>query len=224
METIPMIELVYLEGGTFQMGSNDGENDEKPVHTVTVNSFYIGKYEVTQNQWCAVMGENSRRNIDCSDCPVECVYWDSIQEFIRELNQKTGKKFRLPTEAEWEFAARGGNMSGGYPYSGSNSLKEVAWYWDNSELIIHPVGQKSPNEIGLYDMSGNVWEFCSDLYLQNYYTSSPSNNPENKKYGSEHVARGGGASGYNGYCRVSSRCYWITDGGYWIGFRLLMEE
>ena len=155
---LPDIAMVYVSGGTFTMGAtseqgSDAYDWEKPAHSVTLSGYYIGKYEVTQELWKAVMGSNPSR-FKGDNLPVEQVSWDDVQEFLRKLNAMTGKRYRLPTEAEWEFAARGGNSSRGYKYSGSNSLGSVAWYYDNSGSRTHAVGTKSPNELGIYDMSG----------------------------------------------------------------------
>ncbi len=185
--------MVYVSGGTFMMGttSEQGSNafyDEKPAHSVTLSSFYLCKYEVTQALWRAVMGNNPS-NFKGNNLPVEKVSWDDCQTFITRLNNLTGKNFRLPTEAEWEYAARGGNRSRGYKYSGSNVLSDVAWYDDNSGGKTHPVGSKSPNELGLYDMSGNVFEWCSDWY--GTYSSSSQTNPAGSSGGSRRVNRGG---------------------------------
>ena len=196
--------MVYVQGGTFQMGSNDSEaySDEKPIHSVTLSDYYIGETEVTQELWEAVMGNNPSY-FKGSNKPVERVSWDDCQEFIRKLNQKTGKNFCLPTEAQWEYAARGGNKSRGYKYAGSNTIGDVAWYYDNSSSSTHPVGTKLPNELGLYDMSGNVWEWCSDW--DGDYSTSSQTNPMGPSTGSDRVLRGG--CWYNGahYCRVAYR-------------------
>jgi formylglycine-generating enzyme required for sulfatase activity len=201
------IEMVFVEGGTFQMGATaeqgrNAESNERPVHSVTLNDFYIGKYEVTQAQWKAVMGVNPS-SFQGDDCPVENVLWKDIQEFIKKLNQLTGKTYRLPTEAEWEYAARGGKKSKGYQYAGGNSIKEVAWYNGNTGYGTHPVGQKQPNELGLYDMSGNVWEWCQDWY--DSYASSSQTNPTGPTSGSYRVLRGGSWDYGVGECRVSNR-------------------
>ena len=155
--------MVFVQGGSFQMGSNNGQSDEKPVHSVTVSDFYIVKYEVTQKEWRDIMGSNPSK-WKGDNLPVEKVSWDDVQTFIKKLNAKTGLNYRLPTEAEWEYAARGGNKSNGYKYSGSNDIGSVAWYASNSGSKTHSVGQKKPNELGIYDMTGNVWEWCNDWY------------------------------------------------------------
>ena len=209
-------------GATAEQGS-DAYSDEKPTHSVTVSDFYIGKYEVTQAQWKAVMGSNPSE-FKGDNLPVENVSWNDIQEFIQKLNAQTGKKFRLPTEAEWEYAARGGNQSKGYKYSGSNSIGDVAWYYDNSSSKTHPVGQKSPNELGIYDMTGNVYEWCQDWYDSSAYSSSSQTNPTGPNSGSNRVLRGGGWGSAAGGCRVSRRGYSYPDYRFYgFGFRLVME-
>ena len=200
-------EMVRVEGGTFRMGAtseqeDEADSDEKPVHGVTLSSYYIGKTEVTQALWQAVMGSNPSR-FEGSDLPVECVSWNDCQEFIQKLNRLTGRNFRLPTEAEWEFACRGGNNSRGYKYSGSNNLGSVAWYEDNSGGQTHPVGTKAPNELGIFDMSGNVWEWCNDWYGN--YTSNSQTNPTGSQSGSCRVNRGGSWFSIAGDCRSSDR-------------------
>jgi formylglycine-generating enzyme required for sulfatase activity len=202
-------DMVYVKGGKFTMGctseQEDCGDDEKPSHKVTLSGFNIGKYEVTQLQWQAVMGTNPSDNKGCGECPVEKVSWNDIQEFIKKLKKLTGKRFRLPTEAEWEFAARGGTRSQGYKYAGSNSLGSVAWYEENSNDNTHPVGQKLPNELGLYDMAGNVFEWCTDRYGRNYYNTSPSSNPKGPSSGAGRVLRGGGWYYSATRCRVADR-------------------
>ena len=197
-------EMVFVEGGTFQMGSNDGESDEQPVHQVTLSNYHIGKTEVTQELWQAVMGSNpSYSGFKGAKNPVNNVSWNDCQEFISKLNRLTGGRFRLPTEAEWEYAARGGNKSRGYKYSGSDYLGRVAWYEDNSDSKVHPVGSKSPNELGLYDMSGNVREWCSDWY--DSYLSSPQTNPTGPSSGNNRMGRGGSWDHNATRCRVANR-------------------
>ena len=185
--------MVWVDGGTFRMGAtseqgSDAYSDENPVHSVTLSGYYIGKTEVTQALWKAVMGSNPSR-FKGDNLPVEWVSWNDCQEFIRKLNSLTGQNFRLPTEAEWEFACRGGNNSRGYKYSGSNYIDNVAWYWDNSGEKTHPVATKLPNELGIYDMCGNVWEWCSDWYGD--YSSGAQTNPKGPYDGSIRVFRGG---------------------------------
>ncbi len=206
--------MVYVEGGSFMMGYDDSDamDDEKPVHREYVSSFRIGKYEVKQREWKAVMGNNPSR-FKGDNLPVEKVSWDDCQQFIRKLNALTGKNFRLPTEAEWEYAARGGNLSRGYKYSGSNSIGSVAWYTENSGKKTHPVGTKSANELGLYDMSGNVWEWTSDNWCGDYNKSRTSQNL---------VSRGGGWLSTAGYCRVSNLRFERTIRYYDLGLRLAL--
>ena len=199
-------EMVYVNGGTFTMGAtaeqgSDVDSNEKPTHSVTVSDFYIGKYEVTQAQWRAVMGSNPS-NFTGDNYPVEDVSWNDVQEFIEKLNAQTGKNFRLPTEAEWEYAARGGNKSKSYKYSGSNIIGDVGWYKDNARGA-HPVGQKAPNELGIYDMTGNVWEWCQDRYGD--YSSSSQTNPTGPSSGYNHIMRGGSWCYYAKYCHISRR-------------------
>ena len=200
-------EMVLVRGGTFTMGCTselgyDCYNDEKPAHQVTVSDFQIGIYEVTQAQWQAVMGSNPS-NFKGDNLPVENVSWNDVQEFIRTLNDRTNKQYRLPTEAEWEFAASGGNNSKGYTYSGSDNLSVVAWYRDNSEDKTHPVGTKSPNELGIYDMSGNVREWCSDWY--DSYNSNAQTDPKGPSSRSHRVVRGGSWDHFARQVRVSYR-------------------
>ncbi len=215
------LEMVFVKGGTFMMGSNNGGDDERPVHQVTVSDFSIGKYEVTQAQWRILMGSNSSNFSGCDQCPVEQVSWDDVQQFITTLNSKTGKKYRLPTEAEWEYAARGGNQSRGYTYSGGNDIGSVAWYDGNSGYKTHAVGQKQANELGIYDMSGNVWEWCSDWYGP--YSSSAEVNPSGGYSSKSRVSRGGGW-GYNPQnCRMANRDFNVPGASYFnLGFRLVL--
>jgi formylglycine-generating enzyme len=221
------LEMVFVEGGTFQMGSND-YNDEKPIHPVTLSSFYIGKYEITQKQWRDVMGSDppTLQFKGCNNCPVERVSWNDIQDFLQKLNAKTtGKKYRLPTEAEWEYAARGGNQSKSYKYSGSNTLGNVAWYGSNSDSKTHNVGTKQANELGIYDMSGNVWEWCSDWYAKDYYQNSPSRNPTGASSEVYRVIRGGSWYYSDTDCRVSYRFNNFPASRYYIvGFRVVRYD
>ncbi len=216
------IEMVWVEGGSFNMGSNDGSIIEKPVHSVTLDGYYIGKYEVTQALWQAVMGSNPSY-FKGDNRPVEEVSWNDCQQFVSKLNQLTGKKFSLPTEAQWEYAARGGSKSKGYTYSGSNNIGNVAWYDGNSNGNTHPVGQKALNELGIYDMSGNVWEWCLDWYDGDYYSNSPSRNPVNNSAASSRVLRGGGWGSLAEGCRVASRINGTpTDRDFNLGLRLVV--
>ena len=200
-------EMVWVRGGTFRMGAtseqgSDAYSEEKPVHSVTLSSYYIGKTEVTQALWKEVMGSNPSY-FKGDNLPVENVSWNDCQEFIRKLNALTGRNFRLPNEAEWEFACRGGNNSRGYKYSGSNYIDNVAWYSGNSGNKTHPVATKSPNELGIYDMSGNVLEWCSDWYGD--YSSGAQTNPKGPESGSYRVSRGGTWSYLARFCCSSDR-------------------
>ena len=216
-------EMVFVEGGTFQMGSELGDADEQPVHAVTLSSIYIGKYEVTQKQWLEVMGSNPSYFTNCDQCPVEYVSWNDVQDYIQRLNAQTGKQYRLPTEAEWEFAARGGLEGKGYVYSGSNDLQEVGYFYDNSNGDIHGVGNKRPNELGIFDMSGNVWEWCNDWYEA--YGSNPVKNPQGPASGNARVLRGGGWYSDAQYCRSASRDWYNPDGRFnSLGFRLVLSS
>ena len=197
------------------------DSDEKPVHSVTLSDYYIGETEVTQELWEAVMGSNPS-SFKGSQKPVESVSWHDCKEFITKLNRLTGKNFRLPTEAEWEYAARGGNKSKGYKYSGSNTIDNVAWYRDNSGKATHNVKTKSPNELGIYDMSGNVWEWCEDWY--GYYSSGSQTNPAGPSTGSRRVLHGGSWYDHAGSCRVSNRSYYPVNRSYYIGFRLALSQ
>ena len=217
--------MVYVSGGTFTMGAtseqgSDAYDWEKPAHSVTLSGYYIGKYEVTQELWKAVMGSNPSY-YKGDNLPVERVSWNDVQEFLRKLNAMTGKRYRLPTEAEWEFAARGGNSSRGYKYSGGNSLGSVAWYYDNSGSRTHAVGTKSPNELGIYDMSGNVLEWCQDWWGS--YSSSSQRNPKGPNSGSDRVDRGGSWLNDARLCRVSNRGGNTPDDrNFSLGFRLAL--
>ena len=198
--------MIHVEGGTFQMGATqeqkDPYEDERPVHQVTLSPYYIGETEVTQELWQTVMGSNPS-HYKGPLLPVERVGWDDCVAFIGKLNERTGQNFRLLTEAEWEFAARGGNKSRGYQYSGSNNLDDVAWYDSNSGSSTHDVKTKQPNELGIYDMSGNVWEWCQDW--KDSYKGESQKNPTGASSGSRRVKRGGSWDDFVGACRVAFR-------------------
>ncbi|WP_019613902.1 SUMF1/EgtB/PvdO family nonheme iron enzyme [Psychromonas ossibalaenae] len=190
IDPVTDMELAFIKEGCYQMGDvfGDGYDTEKPVHEVCIDDFYMGKYEVTQAQWLAVMGSNPS-SFTGNSRPVENVSWNDAQNFIRKLNQKSGRKYRLPTEAEWEYAARSGGKK--EKYAGSSSAEKGAWYSDNSGQKTHFVGQKSANGLGLYDMSGNVWEWCVDGFSESFYSQSPRNNPQGPAADSDRVSRGG---------------------------------
>lgn len=206
------MKMIFVEGGAFSMGATaeqeDDANDcdspnEYPVRAITLDSFYIAECEVTQSQWRKVMGSNP----SCSegeDLPVENVSWNDAKEFCEKLSELTGRKYMLPTEAQWEYAARGGKKSKGFKYSGSNDSDDVAWHFYNSDNSIHSVKTKLPNELGLYDMSGNALEWCQDRY-RNKYDESDTINPAGPSSGSSRVRRGGSWFADVRDCRVSSR-------------------
>ncbi len=235
-------QMVLVSGGSFTMGctheqGSDCNLDEKPASIKKIKTFSISKYEITQIQWESLMGNNPSSNIGCAQCPVENVSWDDIQYFITKLNARTGKKYRLPTEEEWEYAARGGKQSSGFKYSGSNSLDEVGWYYENSgdrrlddnywsassvernNGRSHPVGQKKSNELGLFDMSGNVYEWCNDWY-KNYH----GNKYVGDFTGWYRVLRGGGWGIDAKECRVTLRDNSPMDyRNFTVGFRLVSD-
>ncbi len=192
-----------IKGGTFNMGDIHGEWDEITVHQVTVKSFSMGIAEVTQAQWKTIMGKNPSYDQSDENQPVTDVNWIDCMEFIRKLNEITGRKFRLPTEAEWEFAARGGNYSKDYIYSGSDNPDSVAWQSEFDSEKPHAIMQKKPNELGLYDMSGNVWEWCSDWW--GMYPSAAQLNPKGPAHGDSRVLRGGSWGSSAEYCRATLR-------------------
>ena len=233
--------MVFVKGGTFQMGSNDGDDDEKPVHSVTVSDFYIGKYEVTQKEWKEIM-DNNPSHWKGDDLPVESVSWYDAVEFCNRKSEAEGLTkcytgsgknikcnfsaggYRLPTEAEWEYAACGGiegeNAHSRFRYSGSNNIGDVAWYSSNSGGKTHKVGTKQPNELGIYDMSGNVWEWCNDWYEEDYYNKSPKNDPRGPSSAEYSVLRGGSWNPYGNDCRVANRSsYAPSVSSSIIGFR-----
>ena len=233
---IPDIEMkcVYVESGTFQMGSAEsGPNDEKPMHAVRLShSFWMGTCEVTQVQWRALMGTDPSK-YKGDELPVEMVSWYKVMEFCRKLTDREHKAdrlpedhvYRLPTEAEWEYAARGGNRSRGFEYPGSDDPNEVAWHWPRSFEETHEVGTKRPNELGLYDMAGNVWEWCLDWYAPDYYGRSPKANPANRDYGEKkyRVCRGGSWGLYPTHCRSANRGGGTPTGRFYsYGFRVVL--
>ncbi len=237
-----LLPMIFVQGGSFMMGSNEGESDEKPVHQVTVSDFYIGKYEVTQKEWVEVMGNNPS-NWKGDNLPVECVSWLDAVDYCNKRSIKEGLQpcysgsgnslscnfnangYRLPTEAEWEYAARGGSNSKGYKYSGSNNLSEVAWWNGNSGSKTHPAGTKTANELGIYDMSGNVWEWCWDWYDSGYYAKSQSSDPQGVGSGRSRVLRGGSWCDNGSNCRVAFRNnYYSGNGSSYFGFRVLRAK
>ncbi len=233
------IQMIYVKGGYFFRGCDDRKysseefDNEKPVHRVNVTSFNMGKYEITQGQWRTLMGilpeaytGSDYVNKDCDKCPVVKVNYDEVQEFIKRLNAKyPGKNYRLPTELEWEYAARGGQYSGKYTYPGSNKLNTVAWY-GRPNGATHPVGEKQPNELGIYDMAGNVMEWCSDWYDADYYkTTLDAVDPKGPPTGDKKVLRGGSYYGDDATCRSTYRSRFLPKTRQWnIGFRLATDN
>ena len=198
-------QMVTVPGGCFKFGNYtliSGDDDERPPHKVCLDSFSIGKHEVTQALWSAVMGSNPSTSLG-DEYPVTNVSWEDIEHFLRKLNDETGKKYRLPTEAEWIYAASSGGKK--EKYSGGKDLDKLAWYDKNANKTIHIVGQKSANRLGLYDMSGNVWEWCSDWYGAEYYMTSRINNPNGPSSGTRHVLHGGSFSSIKNSVRIGNR-------------------
>lgn len=223
-QEITLPEMVLVQGSTFDMGSITGVKNERPVHPVVLKSFYIGVYEVTQSMWQQVMGYNPSYFKNCPNCPVEEATPGQVDEFIAKLNTLTGKYYRLPTEAEWEYAARGGNQSKGYHYCGSDSLFDVGWVRDNADKKTHEVGLKKPNELGLYDMSGNVWELCIDWWNPAYYKKRVRDNPVNLKKATFRVTRGGSWRSGEERCYTTARNRNVYDHHKQnCGFRLVMD-
>lgn len=220
-------DMVFVEGGIFDMGSDKGQEDEQPIHTVKLKDFYIGKYPVTQAQWEEVMGVNPSHFEGCPDHPVEQVKMAHCKEFITRLRRLTGLKFRLPTEAEWEYAAGGGAVQPGFKYAGGTSLKDLGWYDKNSGNRTHPVGEKVSNSLDLFDMSGNVQELCQDYYDADYYGFAAHRiitNPKGPKEGTHHVTRGGSWAETTDSSRITFRGYlrWDADTNN-VGLRLVMD-
>lgn len=218
--------MVFVDGGSFMMGDNNPEHrdshDNKPAHWVEINPFFIGRFEVTQEEWEIVMGENPA-SFKGEDLPVENVSWNDISQFIDKLNELTGMEFRLPSEAEWEYAAKGGKYAMGYDFAGSDFIKAVAWFKSNSKNTTHPVGSKRPNELGIFDMSGNVAEWCYDTYERNYYEKMVNDNPKGPDTRENKVNRGGGWLMDESYQKVDARNVNSADErNPSLGFRLAM--
>jgi formylglycine-generating enzyme required for sulfatase activity len=214
--------MIAIPGGTFQMGSNDYA-DTKPLHVVTLSSFHIGKFQISQAHWLTVMGSLPNVGFRGENLPVERVSWYDVVDFCEKLSKQTGKKYRLPTEAEWEYACRAGS-TGRYCF-GDNEvlLNEYAWSYKNSHNKTHPVGQLKPNDWRLYDMHGNVWEWCQDWYNKNYYDRSPKKNPKGPSSGTYRVLRGGSWGGYTSLdCNSACRDPVVPDSQYHdVGFRVV---
>ena len=222
------LEMVHVAGGTFTMGNDEARglkvnyDASRPEHRVTVGDFYIGRYEVTQGQWAAVTGERPSKASGNDSLPVEQVSWEAAQRFCTLLSQMTGMRFRLPTEAEWEFAARGGAFSRNTPFAGSPAMAAAGWFCVNSEGHTHPVGRLKANELGLYDMSGNVMEWCSDWMAP--YAAGEAVNPEGPSDGESRVLRGGHYNSTSPGCTVYDRAWYLPTGGYeYFGLRVVLE-
>ena len=218
-EPITGMQFIWVPEGCFQMGSNSGDSDEKPVHKVCLDGFWIGKYEVTQKQWKNIMGSNPS-SFKGENKPVESVSWNDAKAFISKLNQQSNGIFALPSEAQWEYAARSGGKD--EKYSGGNNADSFAWYLGNSGRVTNIVGKKSPNGLGLYDMSGNVWEWCEDVYQSDGYFEHTRNNPLVTGGGSDRVNRGGCWDDSFGSVRCAYRCGGGQSNTYYcLGFRLI---
>jgi len=217
--------MVKVNGGRFNMGMDSLMRfSQPPAHNVKLNTFYIGKYEVTQEEYASVMGTNPSFFGNCPNCPVENVSWDDAQKFIARLNSISDKKYRLPTEAEWEYTAKGGSQSKGFYFSGGNDFDEIAWHNQNSNYSTHAVGLKQPNELGLYDLSGNVGEFCSDIWAEDYYQHSPVENPKGPNNGTYRVLRGGSWLVFEWSCITHVRSHISPYKAYNdVGFRLATD-
>ena len=215
------MKMIRVDGGTFHMGAYDDDKDAMPIHTVTLDGYFISECEITQSQWIALMGYNIS-NFTGVNHPVDNVSWDEALAFCRELSRITGKHYTLPTEAQWEYAASGGKKSQGYVYSGSYSPGQVAWFKENNGVSSYPVKQAMPNELGLFDMSGNVLEWCMDWYDKDYYHYSPEQNPTGPAVGTQRVLRGGSWRGTATNCRVSHRRHSVpSHRSSSIGFRVV---
>ena len=249
--------MVFIQGGTLRIGNNIGESDEKPMHSVTLSDFNIGKYEVTldqfkkfadetgyktdadidggsdiwfKNKWVKRAGVNWKCDVEGNiriqseyNHPVIHVSWNDAVAYCDWLSKKSGRSYRLPTEAEWEYAAKGGNKNKGYAFSGSKKIGNVAWFLENSGSNTHPVGQKQANDLGLFDMCGNVWEWCSDWYGSDYYKGSPASNPVGPSSGIDHVFRGGSWCNLPQRCHNSFRSFNYPDYRCsYVGFRLVL--
>ncbi|MBJ6724301.1 formylglycine-generating enzyme family protein [Geomesophilobacter sediminis] len=225
-DDLPEIPMVRVKGGCFRMGDafGSGGADERPVHQVCLHDFYLGKYPVTQKEWVRVMGNNPSQFQGEETLPVENVSYDEVQKFIAALRKRTGKKWRLPTEAEWEYAARGAGKAQKYPgTSKDDELGQFAWLESNSGLTTHPVGEKRPNDLGIYDLAGNVWQWVQDRYDRDYYRQSPRNNPKGDPFGVNRVLKGGSAAKEAYHLRASYRDYQAPDvRGSLVGFRLAL--
>lgn len=226
-----LIELVWVEGGEFTMGSNTGVSQShhydanRPEHTVTVGDFCIGRTEVTQAQWKSVMGDNPSTFTGNDSLPVEQVSWTAAQQFVTLLSQMTGRRFRLPTEAEWEYAARGGRLSRRFQFPGCHrgQLERNAWFCINSDRTTHKVAQLAPNELGLYDMGGNVAEWCGDWMEP--YGSEPQLNPRGGRTGSSRVLRGGHYNSVSAACSVFDRSWYVPSAtSEYFGLRVVLDE
>jgi formylglycine-generating enzyme len=223
----PEIALVAVKGGCFHMGDlfATGGLDEGPAHEVCVRGFSIGKFPVTQQQWTQVMGSNPSQRQGAADLPVEHVSWDETQAFVKLLRQKTGRRWRLPTEAEWEYAAVGGKKQK-YPGTSSDTeIEEYAWLESNSGLSTHPVGTRKPNDLGIYDMAGNVWQWVQDRYDRDYYRQSPRQDPKGDPFGVNRILKGGSAYRSANFLRASYRDYQDPGNrGNCVGFRLALSD
>ncbi|MCM1531296.1 MAG: formylglycine-generating enzyme family protein [Bacteroides sp.] len=229
------LQMVYVAGGEFEMGSTveqdvEAASNEAPVRTVSLDPYYIGKFEITQSQWEAVMGTTIREQMELTgweelygegiDYPMYYVNWQEAKAFCDSLSKKTGKRYALPTEAQWEYAAKGGQKSEGYKYSGGDNIEEVAWYEENSEETTHPVGLKKANELGIFDMSGNVREWCSDWY--DIYDEADTENPQGPELSEVRVERSGSFGSDARRCRSTDRrSFKPTYRSFYLGFRVV---